>query len=75
VFFELIVNCVKKIFFAQNRFFKFYSSERSDTGKFSNDKFVIFSKKLLRKVPNFLIHRLGSRRVYQKEQKKMRIVI
>jgi hypothetical protein len=31
---------------------------------------VIFSKKLLCKIPIFLIHRLGSRRVYQKQKKK-----
>jgi hypothetical protein len=36
MFFELIVNyrrARKKNFFGQNRFFKFYGSERSDTGK------------------------------------------
>jgi hypothetical protein len=34
-------------------------------------KFVIFSKKLLCKVPIFFIHRLGSRKVYQNEKKKV----
>jgi hypothetical protein len=38
-------------------------------------KFVIFSKKLLCKVPIFFSHRLGSRKVYQKGKKKVGVVI
>jgi hypothetical protein len=33
-------------------------------------KFVIFSKKLLSKVPIFFINRLGSSKVYQKKKTK-----
>jgi hypothetical protein len=33
-------------------------------------KFVFFSKKLLCKVPMFFIHRLGNKKVYQKQKKK-----
>jgi hypothetical protein len=36
---------------------------------------AIFSKKLLCKVQIFFIRRLGSRRVYQKEKKKVGVVI
>jgi hypothetical protein len=38
-------------------------------------KFVIFSKKLLSKVPIFFINRLGSSKVYQKKKKKVSVVI
>jgi hypothetical protein len=38
-------------------------------------KFVIFSKTLLWKGPIFFIHPLGSKKVYQKEKKKLGVVI
>jgi hypothetical protein len=38
-------------------------------------KFVIFSKKLLSKVPIFFISRLGSSKVYQKKKKQVSVVI
>jgi hypothetical protein len=38
-------------------------------------KFVIFSKKLLSKVPIFFINCLGSSQVYQKKKKKVSVVI
>jgi hypothetical protein len=38
-------------------------------------KIVIFSKKLLCKVPIFCTHRLGGTKVYQKEKKKVGVVI
>jgi hypothetical protein len=34
-----------------------------------------FLKKIVCKVPIFFIHRLGSRKVYQKEKKKVGVVI
>jgi hypothetical protein len=38
-------------------------------------KFVTLSKKLSCKAPNFLIHGLGGRKVYQKKKKKVGVVI
>jgi hypothetical protein len=38
-------------------------------------KIVIFSKKLLCKVPIFFTHRLNSSKIYQKEKKKVGVVI
>jgi hypothetical protein len=37
--------------------------------------YMNFSKKLLCKVPIFFVHCLGSRKVYQKEKKKVGVVI
>jgi hypothetical protein len=42
---------------------------------FETNKNVIFSKKLLSKVPIFFINRLGSSKVYQKKKKKVSVVI